>query len=151
MQSVWQENTVHREDEGRKVWKVDGPDFGSFYVLSGRGSQAGLHINYLQCWVPDYWMRRDGECSLICFANCAPDKSNTPNLKASEQTSLTAFVPTLKERRGGWWSLLPGEQSGPRGGWASGIGGVEGKLGICHLAGATTTRLSYPSWHMAQN
>lgn len=54
MQSVWQENTVHREDEGRKVWKVDGPDFGSFYVLSGRGSQAGLHINYLQCWVPDY-------------------------------------------------------------------------------------------------
>ena len=54
--------------------------------------------------------------ALICFANCAPDKSNTPNLKASEQTSLTAFVPTLRERRGGWWSLLPGEQSGPRGG-----------------------------------
>lgn len=27
VQSVWQENTVHREDEGRKVWRVDGPDF----------------------------------------------------------------------------------------------------------------------------
>ena len=54
MQSVWQENTVHREDEGRRVWKVDGPDFSSYYVLSGRDSQVGLHINYLQCWVPDY-------------------------------------------------------------------------------------------------
>ena len=27
MQSVQQENTVHREDEGRKAWKVDGLDF----------------------------------------------------------------------------------------------------------------------------
>lgn len=86
--------------------------------------------------------------NLLC---CAPNKSNTPNLKASEQTSLTAFVPTLRERRGGWWSLLLGAQSGLRGGWASGIGGREGRLRVCHLDGATTIRLSYPSWHLAQN
>ena len=76
--------------------------------------------------------------NLLC---CAPNKSNTPNLKASEQTSLTAFVPTLRERRGGWWSLLPGAQSGRR----------EGRLSVCHLDGATTIRLSYPSWQLAQN
>lgn len=83
--------------------------------------------------------------NLLC---CAPDKSNTPNLKASEQTSLTAFVPTLRERRGGWWSLLPGEQSGLRGGWASGISKKAGKAG---LGSVTLMGLSYPSWHLAQN
>lgn len=82
--------------------------------------------------------------NLLC---CAPNKSNTPNLKASEQTSLTAFVPTLRERRGGWWSLLRNQDSGEAGPVESEAG--KAGLGSVTLMGPQLLGFHIPhgTWH----